>query len=101
MTTKAELEKKLHKVENSATLLTFGIIGFTWIMFVMIYTIYLEKKWNSYFFILVLSIFILSMLNEDTLETHVGVSMVSFFYSLFLFGYKNNIKPRFVNRNTY
>lgn len=28
----------------------------------------------------------LSMLNEDTLETHIGVSMVSLFYGLIVFG---------------
>jgi hypothetical protein len=31
----------------------------------------------------------LSMLNEDTLETHAGVTFFSYFYSLFLFARDN------------
>jgi len=32
----------------------------------------------------------LSMMNEDTLETHIGNSFFSFFYALFLLGVRNN-----------
>src|SRR4030043_91700 len=69
--------------------LTFGIFGFIWIMVSLIYPAFLEKKWNDYFFIMFFIIGFLSMLNEDTLETHIGNSFFSFFYALFLLGVKN------------
>lgn len=69
--------------------LTFGVIGFIWISFAVFYSVYYENKWKEYLFIMAFVIFGLSMLNEDTLETHVGVSMVAFFFSLFLFGIGN------------
>jgi uncharacterized membrane protein len=66
-------------------LLTYGIVGFIWILVGILYPVYLERKWNDYFMIMFLLIGFLSMLNEDTLETHTGVSFFAFFYSLFLF----------------
>lgn len=70
-------------------LLTFGIFGFLWIMFSLIYPVFLEKKWADYFFVIFFIIGFLSMMNEDTLETHIGNSFFSFFYALFLLGVKN------------
>jgi hypothetical protein len=69
--------------------LTFGIFGFLWIMFSLIYPPFLEKKWKDYFFVMFFIIGFLSMINEDTLETHIGNSFFSFFYALFLLGVKN------------
>jgi len=69
--------------------LTFGVFGFLWIMFSLIYPPFLEKKWKDYFFLMFFIIGFLSMLNEDTLETHIGNSFFSFFYALFLLGVKN------------
>jgi hypothetical protein len=69
--------------------LTFGIFGFLWIMVSLIYPAFLEKKWKDYFFIMFFIIGFLSMLNEDTLETHIGNSFFSFFYALFLLGVGN------------
>ena len=71
-------------------LLTFGIIGFLWILFSMVYPAFIEKKWADYLFIMFFIIGFLSMLNEDTLETHIGNSFFSFFYALFLLGTKVN-----------
>jgi len=73
-------------------LLTYGIIGFIWIMVGFLYPVYLERKWNDYFMIVFLLVGFFSMLNEDTLETHTGVSFFAIFYSLFLFA-RRNIKP--------
>ncbi|MCK5822387.1 MAG: O-antigen ligase family protein [Bacteroidales bacterium] len=66
---------------------TFGLIGFLIIIFAMIYPIFHEKKFKNYFFMIFLIIVLLSMLNEDTLETQAGVTFFTYFYSLFLFGY--------------
>jgi len=70
-------------------ILTYGIIGFIWIMVGILYPVYLERKWNDYFMIMFLLVGFFSMLNEDTLETHTGVSFFAFFYSLFLFARQN------------
>ena len=66
-------------------LLTYGIFGFIWILIGILYPVFLERKWNDYFMIMFLLVGFFSMLNEDTLETHTGVSFFSFFYALFLF----------------
>ncbi|MFC2116299.1 O-antigen ligase family protein [Bacteroidota bacterium] len=65
-------------------LLTYGIIGFLWIFFSLLYPVYMEGKWRDYFIWMFLMVGLLSMLNEDTLETHTGVSFFAFFYGLFL-----------------
>lgn len=69
--------------------ITFGLFGFLWITFSLIYPATLEKKWRDYFFIMFFIIGFLSMLNEDTLETHIGNSFFSFYYALFLLGVRN------------
>lgn len=68
-------------------LLTFGIVGFLWILFAFFYPVYYERKSIDFLAVLFLLIVFLSMLNEDTLETHTGISFFVFFYSLFVFGY--------------
>jgi hypothetical protein len=65
-------------------LVTYGIIGFLWIFFALLYPVYLEGKMKDYFLWTFLMVGFLSMLNEDTLETHIGVSFFVFFYALFL-----------------
>ncbi|HEC43795.1 MAG TPA: O-antigen ligase domain-containing protein [Bacteroides sp.] len=65
-------------------LLTFGIIGFVWIMISFLYPIFLEGKNRDYLIWMFILIVLLSWLNEDTLETHTGVSFFAFFYALFL-----------------
>ena len=66
-------------------LLTYGIFGFIWILIGILFPVFLERKWNDYFMIMFLLAAFMSMLNEDTLETHTGVSFFAFFYALFLF----------------
>ncbi len=65
-------------------LVTYGIIGFLWIMFSLLFPVYLEGKIKGYFILMFLMVAMLSMLNEDTLETHTGVTFFAFFYCLFL-----------------
>jgi hypothetical protein len=69
--------------------LTFGVFGFLWIMFALIYPVFYEKKHKSMLFVVFFMIAFFSMLNEDTLETHAGISFFSYFYALLLLGYKN------------
>jgi hypothetical protein len=81
-------KKRQHRAHNQLItfLLTYGIFGFVWIIIAFLYPVFLEKKWNNYLFIVILAIGFLSMLNEDMLETHTGVSFFAYFYALFLLG---------------
>jgi hypothetical protein len=71
-------------------LLTFGIFGFLWILFALFAAPALEKKYSNFLFLTFFLIGVLSMFNEDTLETHVGVSFFAFFYSFILFSMPEN-----------
>jgi len=81
--------------------ITFGIFGFIYILFALVYPIILEKKYNNYYFIVFLIIAILSMLNEDTIETQAGATFFAFFYCIFLFSEKPaeiNNKATYLNK---
>lgn len=71
-------------------LLSFGIFGFILVFFFMIYPVVKCKGYKNYLFIVVFLIALISFLNEDTLETQIGITFFTFFYSLFLFGIKSN-----------
>jgi O-antigen ligase len=67
-------------------LVSFGIIGTVIICLALFYPFIKVRGYMSYpatvFFIIV----ILSMLGEDTLETHTGITFFVYFYSVFIFG---------------
>ena len=67
-------------------LISFGIIGFLLICFSLVFPVIMGKGLNSYAAVVFFVIIFLSMLGEDTLETHTGVSFFAYFYSLFIFG---------------
>jgi len=69
--------------------ISFGIFGFLYCVFTFLYPLFYENKQKDYWFMMFLVIAFLSMLNEDTLETHAGVTFFSYFYSLFLFARDN------------
>jgi hypothetical protein len=64
----------------------FGILGFLLVFAAIIIPPFFEKKWTTFYFLMIFIISILSFINEDTLETQVGVTFFAFFYSLFLWG---------------
>jgi len=66
-----------------------GIIGLIVFLFYLFYPAITIKN-NHYLFSSFLIISLLSMLNEDTLETQVGVAFFGFFYSLLLFSNNYN-----------
>lgn len=72
--------------------LTFGFFGFVLLFFSMFYPVYKNNGFRSYLFIVFFLIALLSFINEDTLETQIGVTFFSYFYSLFLFGSKSYLK---------
>ncbi|MCF6364962.1 MAG: O-antigen ligase family protein [Bacteroidales bacterium] len=65
--------------------ITFGIVGFIWIIFAYIYAPLKERKFKDYLFLIVFITMSLSMLNEDTLETQMGATIFAFFMCLYLF----------------
>ena len=71
--------------------ITFGVIGFIWIIFAFVYAISYEKKWKELLALLFLFTAFLSMLDEDTLETHAGICFFSFFFSIFIFGFRKKL----------
>jgi len=66
-------------------LITFGIIGFLLTVCSLLFPPFLERKYSNYLFLAIFTIGFLSFLNEDTLETHQGVTFFAFFYTLFIF----------------
>jgi len=64
---------------------SFGIIGFILISCFVLIPVIIKKVFRNYLFICFFIIILLSMLGEDTLETHPGVSFFAYFYSLFVF----------------
>lgn len=70
-------------------LITFGLFGSLVCMGAIIVPLFYEHKQTDYWFMMFLFIALLSMLNEDTLETHAGATFFSYFYSLFLFARDN------------
>jgi len=70
--------------------ITFGIIGLCWFLVALVWPVFLEKKWSHYLFVVFFIIGLMSMMNEDTLETHTGNSYFAFFYALFLLGVLGN-----------
>ena len=71
-----------------AILITFGIFGFIWFLFALIYPPLRLGRFGDYFFLTFFLIFMLSMFSDDTLETQAGVTLSAFFYSFLLFSKK-------------
>ena len=67
-------------------LISFGILGLLICVFALVGPLFLAGRERSFLAVGFMIMFLLSMLNEDTLETACGAAFVAFFYSLFLFG---------------
>ncbi len=81
---------QLHSHNQFLTItVSFGIIGLCIFMLWIFYPV-LAVKNKSPYFILFFIIAMLSMLNEDTLETQAGVTFFGFFYAFFNFLHPGN-----------
>ncbi len=67
-----------------------GLIGFSIFVFAWFFPFFWQKLYLEYLPTLFLVIITLSMLNEDTFETHIGVSFAAFFYSFYMFSKKTD-----------
>nr|MDA3780177.1 O-antigen ligase family protein [Bacteroidales bacterium] len=84
-------ERRMAHNQFVSFFMAFGLLGFILIVFAFIYPVFYEKMYKNYLFCVFSIIAILSMLNEDTIETHIGISFVVLFYSLFIFGMEKKI----------
>ena len=72
--------------------IAFGIFGFLWFVFSLIYPLIKTKKYKDYFFMVFFIVLLLSMMTEDTIEPQDGLSFFAFFYTLFMFQRPQNEK---------
>jgi O-antigen ligase len=67
-------------------LISFGVFGFIIICCSVFIPLYKVKTLSVFLFQIFLLIVLVSMLGEDSLETHPGVSFFAYFYAVFVFG---------------
>lgn len=90
-TSNTKLEEKWWKRSHNqfmATTIGFGIIGLLIFLFYLFYPA-VKTKQKHYLFYAFLLISIISMFNEDTLETQAGVTFFGFFYGLLCLNFAN------------
>jgi len=76
--------RKLSHNQYLTNLIKFGIIGFFVTILALLFPFINNKKYKQFLPSIFFIIFMLSMLNEDTLQTQVGVSFAAVFYCLFI-----------------
>ena len=64
--------------------IAFGVFGFLWFMFILFYPTFYQKRYLDYRYFVFISIILLSMLSEDTIESQAGLTLYAFFNSFFL-----------------
>lgn len=79
-----EIQRRAHN-QYLTFLITFGIFGALWMVFAFIAPVIIDRRYQNFLVVASLCIILLSMINEDTLDTHIGVSFVAFFYTFFLY----------------
>lgn len=63
-----------------------GFIGLTIFMTALLYPFILRKRYKYFLSLYFLLMIMVSMLSEDTFETHIGITLAVLFSSLFTFG---------------
>ncbi|MCK9449180.1 MAG: O-antigen ligase family protein [Bacteroidales bacterium] len=64
--------------------IAFGVFGFAWFVFTLMFPIFYQSRYTDYKYLVFISILLLSMLTEDTLETQAGLTLFAFFNSFLL-----------------
>jgi hypothetical protein len=70
----------------------FGITGFIWILFAVLFPFFRSGHRRNFMFVLFLVSFGFANLGDANLETHMGLSFFVFFYSLFLWNSTGEMK---------
>ncbi len=81
---KEEFRFRAHN-QYLAIAVAFGIVGLVFFLFVLLYPWLSSKRNHTYLYMVFLTIMLLSMFPEDTLETQAGATLFAFFVSLLLF----------------
>jgi len=63
-----------------------GVVGLVVCLFALVAPLFVNGRQRSFLAAGFMILILLSMLNEDTLETSAGVAFVAFFYAIFVFG---------------
>ncbi|PCI98984.1 MAG: hypothetical protein COB15_04795 [Flavobacteriales bacterium] len=91
---KSRLENKYRLRTHNQFLaygVSYGLIGLFWFIICLFYPFIKFRLYKNYIYFAFLSIIILSMISEDTLETQAGINLFAFFNTLFLLRLKENI----------
>ena len=64
-----------------------GLVGLILFLVGLLYPFFHEKRYKVFLCVVFQIIILVSMLNEDTFETHIGVSFAALFYAILFFGY--------------
>lgn len=64
---------------------SFGILGGIYFLIFLLYPTVVLKQYRDYLYLCFISISMLSMLTEDTLETQVGITFFAYFNTLLIF----------------
>ena len=67
-------------------MISFGIPGMLLCLFSLVAPLFLANRYRSFMATGFMILLLISMLNEDMLETATGAVFTAFFYSLFIFG---------------
>ena len=68
-----------------AIAVAFGLVGLAFFLFVLLYPWFSSRKCHTYLYLVFLTIMLLSMFPEDTLETQAGAMLFAFFEALLLY----------------
>ena len=73
-------------------LVKFGLFGFIWILFALLYPVFKLGHRHNYIFILFLVFYAFANLGDANLESHMGLSFFTFYYSFFLWNSTKDMK---------
>ncbi|HOT15071.1 MAG TPA: O-antigen ligase family protein [Bacteroidales bacterium] len=73
-------------------LCSFGIIGLILFIFALVLPGILEMKWDSYYFLMIFCVIVLSFFVFEVLESFAGTIFCTFFYSFYLWGTYRNLE---------
>tara|TARA_B100000809_G_C15098386_1_gene515903 strand:- start:1481 stop:1966 length:486 start_codon:yes stop_codon:yes gene_type:complete len=71
---------------------SFGALGFCWFICCLFYPLSVNANYKNYLYLSFLSILLLSMLTEDTLEVQAGINFFAFFNTILILSLNSKIQ---------